>query len=85
MGVGAVVKIDRTKIKLTAKQRRALERLWFVYGNHGPRMNYEDHGFIQHFLEHGRDPRNARKPLYAPTPECKAAVDAVLAKNKPKS
>jgi hypothetical protein len=70
------------KVKLTAKQRRELERLWFIYGNGGPKMNYEDHGFIQSLLEQSRDARTARRSLYKPTPECESAVDAVLAKNK---
>lgn len=72
-------------IKLTDRQRRQLERLWFIYGNHGPKMNYEDHGFIQHLLELSRDVRASKKPLYKPTPECEAAVDAVLRKGKSKS
>ena len=69
-------------IKLTAKQRCELERLWFIYGNHGPKMNYEDHGFIQHILELRRDVRDSKKPLYKPTLECQAAVDAVLRKKR---
>lgn len=69
-------------MKLTAKQRRELEQLWFIYGNHGPKMNYEDHGFIQHILELRRDVRDSKKPLYKPTQECQAAVDAILRKKR---
>lgn len=69
-------------ITLTTKQRKELERLWFIYGNHGPKMNYEDHGFIQHILERGRDPRGKRKPYYRPTQECQAAVDAILLRKR---
>jgi hypothetical protein len=79
------VELASAKVRITAKQRRKLERLWFIYGNGGPKMNYEDHGFIQYLLEQGRDARTAKKPLYKPTPECEAAVDAVLAKNKPRT
>lgn len=69
-------------IKLTTKQRKELEKLWFIYGNHGPKMNYEDHGFIQHILEFGTDPRGKRNPYYKPTQECQTAVDVILGKKR---
>jgi hypothetical protein len=62
------------RVELTDGQRARLEDLWFVYGNHGPKATMENHGFIQGFLERGSDERN----FYKPTPECLAAVDAVL-------
>ena len=65
-------------VQLTNAQRRRLEDLWFIYGNHGSKMNYQDHGFIQGFLEHGQDLRGQRSPFYQPTPECVAAVERVL-------
>ena len=65
-------------VHLTNTQRRRLEDLWFIYGNHGSKMNYQDHGFIQGFLEHGQDLRGKRSPFYQPTPECVAAVERVL-------
>ncbi len=65
-------------VHLTNTQRRRLEDLWFIYGNHGAKMNYQDHGFIQGFLEHGQDLRGKRSPFYQPTPECVAAVERVL-------
>ena len=65
---------ERKKVELSDEQRRRLENLWFVYGNHGPKTTMENHGFIQGFLEHGQDERD----FYHPTPECLAAVDAVL-------
>ena len=69
-------------VTLTPGQRKQLERLWFYYGNRGPKATYGNHQFIQGFLEHGRDHR----PLFTtrtpkrdrPTPECEQAVDAVL-------
>ena len=72
-----------TPVTLTAEQRERLERLWFYYGNHGPQTTPGNHYFIQSLLEHGIDVR----PLFTkrtrkadkPTPECEAAVDAVLA------
>jgi hypothetical protein len=66
-------------VQLTQAQRRQLEDLWFVYGNHGSKMNYEDQGFIQGLLEHGQDLRGKRLPFYRPTPECVAAVEKILA------
>ena len=70
-------------VTLTPEQRKQIERLWFYYGNYGPKTTYGNHHFIQGFLEHGRDHR----PLFTtrtpkrdrPTPECEQAVDAVLA------
>ena len=65
---------ERKKVELTDEQRGRLENLWFVYGNHGPKATMENHGFIQGFLERDADERD----FYRPTPECLAAVDAVL-------
>ena len=71
-------------VTLTPAQRKELERLWFVFGNRGPKATYGNHHqFIQGFLEHGRDFR----PLFTtrtpkrdrPTPECEQAVERVLA------
>ena len=69
---------------LTDGQRWQLERLWFHYGNHGPEMTPGNHSFIQRLLENGFDARSLfikRTPKYDRlTPECEAAVDAVLSK-----
>ena len=59
---------------VTDEQRRQLERLWFVYGNYGPRTTPGNHQFIQGFLERGQDERDFNRV----TEECLAAVDAVL-------
>jgi hypothetical protein len=67
------------EVTLNDKQRRALERLWFIYGNYGPKTTPGNHGFIQGFLEHGQDLRHLRNKFTTPTPECEAAVDAILA------
>ncbi len=61
-------------VELTDGQREALEHLWFVYGNYGPKHKMDNHYFVQGFLERDRDERG----LYKPTPECVAAVDRVL-------
>jgi hypothetical protein len=63
------------KVAVTDPQRRVLERLWFIFGNYGPRHTMENHYFIQGFLERGQDERDFNHV----TPECLAAVDAVLA------
>ena len=71
-----------TPVALTAAQRDRLESLWFVYGNRGPKETYGNHQFIQGLLERGEDARplfTARAPARErPTPECEAAVEAVL-------
>ena len=71
-----------TPVTLTDSQRERLERLWFVYGNYGPKTTPGNHSFIQGLLEHGKDMRPLRLPGYKPTAECEAAVDAVLAKQE---
>jgi hypothetical protein len=71
-----------TPVTLTAEQREKLERLWFYYGNYGPKTTPGNHSFIQRLLENGIDERslyNKRTPKSEiPTPECEAAVKAVL-------
>jgi hypothetical protein len=70
------------KVELTEGQRQRLERLWFVYGNYGPKTTPGDHQFIRGLLEHGLDlrplqtRRTAKRDI--PTDECVAAVDAAL-------
>src|SRR5215213_11675802 len=70
-------------VTLTGEQRDRLERLWFYYGNYGPRTTPGNHQFIQGLLEHGLDLRplhTERTPKSErPTPECERAVEAVLA------
>ena len=70
-------------IALTLEQRERLERLWFYYGNYGPKTTSGNHSFIQRLLEQGIDERSLytkRTPKSElPTPECEMAVEAVLA------
>ena len=75
-------KREAIPVALTTEQRRKLESLWFYYGNYGPKTTPGNHSFIQGFLEHGKDMRPLRLKGYKPTPECEAAVDAVLAKQE---
>jgi hypothetical protein len=41
--------------ELTEKQRRELEKLWFVFGNNGKKHTHCNHRYIQNFLEQGED------------------------------
>lgn len=59
---------------MTDEQRRESERLWFVYGNYGPRHTMENHYFIQGFLERGQDERDFNDV----SPECLEAVDSIF-------
>jgi ribosome recycling factor len=79
-------------IQLTAEQRKALEKLWFIYGNQGKKHTHHNHRFIQNFLEHNEDSRefylnaDRSKTLAAGidwetiglTQECIDAVDKIL-------
>ena len=69
-------------VTLTHYQRERLERLWFFFGNYGPKTTPGNHQFIQGLLEHGLDLRplqTKRTPKRdLPTAECVAAVEAVL-------
>jgi hypothetical protein len=69
-------------VTLTAEQRTRLERLWFIYGNYGPKSTPGNHSFIQRLIENGIDerPLNSKRTPKSqiPTPECEAAVDKIL-------
>ena len=71
------------RVTLTGPQRERLERLWFVYGNYGPKTTPGNHQFIQGLLEHGLDLRplhtNRTAKRDRPTAECESAVEAALA------
>jgi hypothetical protein len=72
-----------TPVTLTAEQRERLERLWFYFGNYGPKATSGNHSFIQRLLENGIDERSThtkRTPKSElPTHECEVAIEAVLA------
>lgn len=69
-------------VTLTAEQRARLERLWFIYGNYGPKSTPGNHSFIQRLIENGIDerPLNTKRTPKSqiPTPECEACVDKIL-------
>lgn len=60
--------------QLTPTQRRELNRLWFIYGNHGAKHSDAGHKFLQGLIEHGEDLRD----FYGPSAELVALVDQVL-------
>lgn len=70
---------------MDSEKRRALENLWFTFGNNGSKHTWGNHKFIQGLLERGDDDREffrrrGRIAGFLPlTKECEAAVDAVLA------
>lgn len=72
-------------VTLTDEQRDRLERLWFYYGNYGPKTTSGNHSFIQRLLENGYDERplyNKRTPKSEmPTSECVAAVEMILVRH----
>src|SRR5436853_2184325 len=75
----------RRKVKsvsLTLEQHDLLERLWFYYGNYGPKTTPGNHSFIQRLLENGIDERSLhtkRTPKSEiPTSECEQAVEKIL-------
>jgi hypothetical protein len=69
-------------VTLTAEQRTRLERLWFIYGNYGPKSTPGNHSFIQRLIENGIDerPLNTKRTPKSqiPTQECEACVDKIL-------
>ncbi len=65
-------------VNLSPQQRRELERLWFVFGNYGPKTTKGNHSLIQGLLERGQDERPLRLKGYIPTEECERAVERVL-------
>jgi hypothetical protein len=76
-------------VTLTAEQRARLERLWFIYGNYGPKSTPGNHSFIQRLIENGIDerPLNTKRTPKSqiPTPECEASVDKILSEPGPGS
>jgi len=77
-----VIRRKAAPVTLTAEQRAHLERLWFYYGNYGPKSTPGNHSFIQRLIENGIDerPLNTKRTPKSqiPTPECEDAVDRIL-------
>lgn len=62
------------KVELSPEQKEKLEKLWFIFGNHGPKTTMSNHRFIQCLLEDSKDYRK----FFKPTKECLAEVDKIL-------
>lgn len=58
---------------LTQETRKELERLWFIYGNHGRKHSDAGHKFIQVLLESGQE-----RDFFHPPEDVVALVDAVF-------
>lgn len=85
------------KHTLSEEQLNRLNRLWFIYGNHGKKSTMGNHRFIQNILQRSEDdrdfylegPKNMREKGrseesikdWTLTQECIEAVDEIL-KNK---
>lgn len=68
-------------IILTDQQRKALEKLWLVYGNNGKKHTHcNNHRYIQNFLEQGEDTENfyKRSKKGDLTEECITEVKKIL-------
>ena len=63
-------------VALTAVQRKAMEFLWFKYGNGGNCHTVANHKFFQRHIE--QKPEEAQKYAHLITAECKEAFDRVM-------
>lgn len=59
---------------------KLLEKLWFVYGNHGRYSTLPNHKFIQNILTANEDYRD----FYKPSNDCIEAVDNIILSNCPR-
>jgi hypothetical protein len=83
---GIAISRKAAPVTLTAGQRTRLERLWFIYGNYGPKSTPGNHSFIQRLIENGIDerPLNTKRTPKSqiPTQECEAFVDKILSESR---
>jgi hypothetical protein len=61
-------------VKYTLIIQKELERLWFIYGNSGPKCTMDNHKFIQRHIEG----KSHEAKFYKPTEECREAVKQAL-------
>lgn len=70
------------KVVITAEQHKALEKLWFIYGNGHEKHTLGNHRYIQNLLEKHEDYRklyvNGPSVLDKLTSECQLEVDKIL-------
>lgn len=65
--------VDKIVSGETTKQNK-LERLWFVFGNHGRAHSLANHKYVQRHVEG----RGVESGFYPATSDCKEAVKRVL-------
>lgn len=72
--------IKESMITLSDKQRAALNKLWFVYGNNGKKHTHCNHRYIQNILAHGEDTEAfyRQSPKNDLTQECVDAVKEII-------
>jgi hypothetical protein len=46
------------KVEINEEQLKALNKLWFIYGNHGKKQSHSNHRFIQNIIQHNEDDRD---------------------------
>jgi len=61
-------------VKYPLLTQKALEGLWFVFGNYGPKHTPDNHKFIQRHVEG----KSHEAKFYKPTGECRRAVKRLL-------
>ena len=59
---------------MTGAQKRAVELLWFIYGNAGPQYTKGNHEFLRRKLEGHPEPEH-----YQPTEQCKKDFEKIMA------
>lgn len=71
------------QVKLNIEQLKALEKLWFIYGNNGKKHSHCNHRYIQNFIEAGEDTKEfyLSSPKNDLTQECIDEVDKILKPN----
>lgn len=69
-------------MQLTTIQRKRLQKLWFIYGNDGPKHTHYNHRYIQNLLEHGEDSEELyrQQEAEALTDECVGKVKEIILK-----
>lgn len=51
-------------MNLSEEQKKAFEKMWFIYGNDGKKCTHLNHKLIQGFIEHNEDRREAYSEGY---------------------
>lgn len=76
--IDRMIEQDGWSVLISADQHRALQRLWFIFGNNGHKHSAGNHYFIQRLLDSAKDTRTVYRPSHNLTSECINAVDAII-------